>query len=44
MIDKMFEDVEYSEPAKAFKAGHELTILGKQKQKLRVKKVKKLYK
>lgn len=41
MIDKMFEDVEYSEPAKAFKeAGHELTILGKQKTEVTGKKGK----
>lgn len=38
MIDKMFEDVEYTQPVKAFKeAGHELTILGIHKKEVKGK-------
>ncbi|MFC0189629.1 type 1 glutamine amidotransferase domain-containing protein [Fictibacillus aquaticus] len=34
VLDSMFEDVEYTEPAKAFEeAGHEVTVIGSEKGK-----------
>ena len=34
ILGNMYEDVEYTEPAKAFKEnGHELTIIGVKKEK-----------